>query len=119
MLLAACGGLGACARFLLDGVINARRAGLWPWGTVLINMSGSFLLGLLTGLVTSHLLSAPWQLIIGTGFLGGYTTFSTASFETVKLLRDGKPLASALYALGTLGGSVLASLLGLLVATLF
>ncbi len=84
-------------------------------GTIAINLSGSFLLGgLLTGLVTSQV--APpesWQLVLGTGFLGGYTTFSTASYETVRLLQERKTLIGAINALGTLIGATLAAGLGL------
>lgn len=116
MLLVFCGGLGACTRFLLDGAIKQRSRSALPWGTITINLSGSFLLGLLTGLVLSHVAAPEWQLVIGTGFLGGYTTFSTASFETIRLIQTGKVTAALINAIGTLTGSVLAALLGLWVA---
>jgi CrcB protein len=62
----------------------------------------SLLLGLLTGLAAARRLPEPWLIIAGTGLLGGYTTFSTASFETVSLLDDRRYLAAALKGLGTL-----------------
>lgn len=117
VVLAVCGGLGACTRFFLDALIKARTSGALPWGTITINISGSFLLGLITGLVLGNYLPPAWQLAVGTGFLGGYTTFSTASFETVKLIQAGKPVAGALNAFGTLIGAVGAALCGLWAAS--
>ncbi len=117
VMLCVCGGFGACARYMIEGLIASRLSSAVPWGTILINLSGSFLLGLLTGLVSQHLLPQAWQLVIGTGFLGGYTTFSTASFQTVSLLRDGYPKASLFNAFGTLCGALAAAGLGLLVAS--
>lgn len=73
-----------------------------PVGTVVVNLSGSFLLGVLVGLVAAGALPPAVQLIAGVGFLGGYTTFSTASFQTVQLLREGRIGASALIGLGQL-----------------
>ncbi|ALD63524.1 fluoride efflux transporter CrcB [Arthrobacter sp. AG1021] len=113
IVLSLCGGLGACARYALDGLVASRLAGSMPWGTILINLSGSFLLGLLAGLAAGNLLPAAWQLAVGTGFLGGYTTFSTASVETVRLLQARKPVASAANAFGTLLGALSAAGLGL------
>lgn len=116
IFLAFCGGLGATTRFFLDGLVKQRTRSALPWGTITINLSGSFLLGLLTGLVLHHVAAPEWQLIIGTGFLGGYTTFSTASFETIKLIQTGKIATALVNSFGTLTGSVLAALLGLWVA---
>ena len=119
--VALAGGLGAVTRLVLDGVAR-QRWGSHPWGTLLVNLSGSLLLGLVTGLVAGSVLPEPVRLVAGTGFLGGYTTFSTASVETVRLLRDGRRLAALLHGLGMLVGAVaLAALgwwLGSLVATL-
>ena len=66
----------------------------------MVNVTGSLLLGPVTGLLGSHLLSHPGQLILGTGLLGGYTTFSTASFETVQLLGSRRYLTGIVYGLG-------------------
>ncbi|WP_449277626.1 fluoride efflux transporter FluC [Leucobacter sp. GX24907] len=103
-LVAVAGGLGAAARLVLDGAISTRTGRMrrarglsaadgvrWalPWGTILINSSGSLMLGLFVGLASAQLLDERAVLIAGTGFLGGYTTFSTASYETVRLLQQG------------------------------
>lgn len=111
--LALAGGIGAAARMLLDGLIKSRVNGAIPWGTTIINVSGSLALGLLTGLATSHILPEAWQLVIGTGFLGGYTTFSTASFETVLLVQERRWTAGLISGLGTLVLATAAAGLGL------
>lgn len=119
LIVALCGGLGACLRFVLDALIKRWLPAPLPWGTILVNLSGSFALGALTGLMAQQLLSTQWLAAIGSGLLGGYTTFSAASFETVRLLQAGRLAASLANALGTLAGAVLAALLGYHVAGLF
>lgn len=118
VLIALAGGLGAVCRFVLDGVITARkpRTGL-PLGTIVVNVTGSFALGLLTGLASSALLSPEWLLVFGTGFLGGYTTFSTASFETVRLVQERRHGAALANGLGVLLLATAAAALGLLLGT--
>ncbi|MCP3426400.1 CrcB family protein [Rothia sp. AR01] len=113
VLMAAAGGAGAVCRLVLDGVVRARTTGAIPWGTVLINLSGSFLLGLLTGLVGSRVLPEALLLVLGTGFLGGYTTYSTASFETVRLLQQRRWAAGVANGLGVLVTATAAAGLGL------
>ena len=83
LLMALAGGGGAGARYALDAWMRPRVSSRLPWSTHLINISGSLLLGLVVGLGTDD----TWRTIIGTGFLGGYTTFSTASVESVHLVR--------------------------------
>ena len=83
------GAVGAPARYLLDDAISSRTQGVFPWGTLVINVSGSFLLGLLTGLALFHGFPATPRLILGTGFCGAYTTFSTFAYETVRLAEEG------------------------------
>jgi CrcB protein len=100
LLLALAGGLGAVARFVLDGVVTGARSWRHPAGTTVINLSGSFLLGLLAGLVAGRLLPGPAYLVLGTGFLGGYTTFSTAAYETVRLAEQRRWGAALLHGLG-------------------
>jgi len=85
----AAGGGGAVARFLLDRAVVDRTRGVFPWGTLVINLTGSLLLGLITGLALHHGLSKSAKIVLGTGFCGAYTTFSTFSFETVRLIEEG------------------------------
>lgn len=116
--LAFAGGLGAVARFVLDGLVKSRIRSPYPVGTLLINVTGSLLLGFVTGLALAHLVAPEWQLVLGTGFLGGYTTFSTASFETVRLLQTRRPGLAALNGLGMLALAVAAAAAGLALAAL-
>ncbi len=81
----------------------------------MINISGSLILGLLTGLTIAHLLPDTVRLVVGTGFLGGYTTFSTASFETVRLVQERRVPAALLYGLGTLLATTAVAGLGLVI----
>ncbi|HEX6476853.1 MAG TPA: CrcB family protein, partial [Acidimicrobiales bacterium] len=78
--VAVAGALGALARYLVDRVV-ARRYTLFPLGTLLVNVSGCFLAGLVLGLVLYHGLATAPAVVIGIGFLGAYTTLSTFSFE--------------------------------------
>ncbi len=89
IVAALAGGTGAATRFVLDGLIGSHVGSNYPIGTTAINVSGSFLLGLLTAL-SEHVLPHTWFFVLGTGLLGGYTTFSTASWETVRLARTGR-----------------------------
>jgi fluoride exporter len=82
----ALGGLGAVARFLLDGAVSARTAGVFPWGTLAVNLTGAFVLGLLLGAAVQG--DAYREL--GTGLIGGYTTFSTWALESHRLGEDGE-----------------------------
>ncbi|PPF87716.1 fluoride efflux transporter CrcB [Subtercola sp. Z020] len=112
LLVAVGGGVGSMVRFVLDSVVRARFGGRYPVGTTLINLSGSLLLGLVTSLALGQLLSADWRLALGTGVLGGYTTFSTASFETVRLAQTGRIGAALLNGFGMLVGSVVLAAAG-------
>lgn len=121
--IALAGGLGAALRLVVDGLVRSvisrpGRPRAWagfPAGTAVINVTGSFALGLLTGLAASHGLPREWLLIAGGGLVGGYTTFSTASVETVRLLLEGRWRAGLLNGGGVLVLSVGAALLGLVV----
>ena len=113
-LVGVAGALGALARYLLGRFIAERVASQLPIGTFIINISGAFLIGLIAGLVGHKVISAAVQLVLATGFLGGYTTFSTMHWEGTQLMRSGSLSRGFLYLLGTfaLGGPVAA--LGLL-----
>jgi CrcB protein len=109
--VAVAGGLGAVARLVLDGLVRQRLT-TYPAGTLLINLTGSLALGLLAGLGAAAVLPPSVQLVAGTGFLGGYTTFSAASVETVRLVRDRRVAAAVVHGLGMLVGSVGLAALG-------
>jgi fluoride exporter len=117
ILIALAGGIGALCRFLLDGWINGRARARIPWlgmplGTVLINVTGSLLLGMLAGWWMFRTGDPGWKLTLGTGFLGGYTTFSTASVEAARLILGGGGRAAVLHAGGMLVASLAAGLFG-------
>lgn len=112
------GSVGAAARFVVDGTVRSRVTSRVPVGTIVINLTGSLLLGFLTGLVIFHRAPSSLTLVAGTGLCGGYTTFSTASFETVRLLQQGE-LAAAGINLGlTVGGTVVAAAAGMALGAL-
>ena len=79
------GAIGAVARFRLDGAVSARAPTNFPLGTLVVNLSGSFALGILVGATVTHRVA----LVLGTGFTGGYTTFSTWMVESLRLGEGG------------------------------
>jgi CrcB protein len=107
------GAFGALARYLVGRFIAERSYGVFPWGTFAINLSGAFLIGLLFALVGQKLLATWLQVILATGFLGGYTTFSTMSWEGLQLARGGSTRQSVLYLGGSAAFGLLAAALGL------
>ncbi|MGX5714921.1 fluoride efflux transporter CrcB [Arthrobacter sp. MAHUQ-56] len=112
-LVGLAGGLGAGTRFVVDGLIRARLRTALPVATIAINVTGSFLLGLVAGAVIVHAAPPELQAIAGTGFLGGYTTFSTASFETVRLVQSRRTGLALLNGIGTAVVAVAAAAAGL------
>ena len=113
-LLVGLGGfLGANARYVVSRWAAGAWPGAFPWGTLLINVSGSFLLGLLAALATARLrLPEEYRLLLAVGFLGAYTTFSTLTQETLELFERGEPLRAAAYVAGSVLLGLLAALLG-------
>jgi CrcB protein len=119
LLVMAAAAVGAPLRYIVDQVVQHRRDGAFPLGTFTINVTGSLLLGLLTGLARHHGLSAEALTVLGTGLLGGYTTFSTFSYETVRLLEDGALLEATLTVTASLAVGLLAAAAGLGVTLLW
>ena len=113
LVVALAGGLGAALRLVVDGLVRARLRSALPVGTLLINVLGSLVLGLVTGLTLTSWLPEAWHLVLGGGLMGGFTTFSTASYETVRLARDRRSLAALANGLGMLVLSVGCAFLGL------
>ena len=106
------GMIGAPARYLADRMLQARHDSVFPWGTFAINMTGSALLGFLLG-AQRHLGLPPTALaLLGTGLCGGLTTFSTFSYETLRLLEDGAIGEAGVNAIGSLAVGVLLAWLG-------
>jgi len=108
LVVALAGAFGAPMRYLIAAWMQHKTNGAFPWGTFIVNVSGSLLLGFITGMVLFHGFPNIPKLLIGTGFCGAYTTFSTFAFESVRLGEDG----SLLEGLGNVVGSALAGLLG-------
>jgi CrcB protein len=101
--------LGANARYVVSVYVAERLGMAFPYGTFLINVSGSLVIGFFLTLATERFTIDPvWRLFFATGFLGAYTTFSTYTFEAAQLIRDGALGVALLY----LFGSVLAGMLG-------
>ncbi|ALG83528.1 fluoride efflux transporter FluC [Gordonia phthalatica] len=103
------GAVGAVARYLVDDAAKRRWPGVFPGPTFAINITGCLTIGFIAGLVLFAGASHDWLMVVGTGFCGGYTTFSTAAVETI---RDGGR-RGVVYGAGTLIGSVAACALGL------
>ncbi len=112
------GSLGAGARFVIDGAVKARVRTRVPAGTVLVNLSGSLVLGVLTGLVVFHHAPTAVTLVGGAGVCGGLTTFSTASFETVRLVQRGDFAAATINTGVTVAGALAAAAVGMARASL-
>jgi fluoride exporter len=107
------GALGALARYGVDGVVSRASGGGFPWGTLLVNVSGAFLLGLMFTVLAERFAVAPWiRSTITIGFLGAYTTFSTLALETVRLVQDGSYFLGLANALGSIVVGVSALVLG-------
>jgi CrcB protein len=91
------GGLGAIARFGVGQIASERWGAALPHGTFLVNVTGSFAIGLIFTLLLDREADPVWRLLVVTGFLGGYTTFSSYSFELVTLIATGRLGWAALY----------------------
>lgn len=107
------GAAGAVVRFWLGSYVTLRVDSPFPWGTFVINMSGSFVLGFLTGLGLGRGVSHTWLVPASAGFLGAYTTFSTWCLETVRLLEGGSRLFALLNVLASATTGLVAAALGL------
>jgi CrcB protein len=116
LLVALAGGVGAVARALLIHHISVRRSDPLPIGTVVVNASGSLLLGFLTGLSLYHGLAPRFLSVVGVGLCGGYTTFSTASWESLHLIRTGQRRTAIVYTFGGLAVCVGGAIAGLAMA---
>ncbi len=116
-MIAAGGGLGSLARYVAGGAIMTRFATRFPLGTLVINVTGSFLIGLLMTLLTERFQPHPnWRLLLVIGFLGGYTTFSSFEWETYSAIRGGGFWIGLANVIGSVGLGYAAVWLGALLA---
>jgi CrcB protein len=110
--------VGAPCRWLLDQAVQARRERVFPLGTWIINVSGSLLLGAILGAAAFGPGSRELVALVGTGFCGGFTTYSTFGYETVRLAEDGAYLEAGLNVVSSLAAGLLAALAGWYLAKL-
>lgn len=115
LYVAMAGAIGAPLRYLVDAWAHRHFGGDFPMGTFLINVSGSLSLGLIAGAALYHGLPDTPKLVLGVGFCGAYTTFSTFTFETVRLHQEGETLVAGRNAIGSLAAGVAAAAAGLAV----
>lgn len=118
LLVALGGGIGSAARYLVGGWFATRSGVIFPYGTLVVNVTGSFIIGFFLAFAQERLWLGPyWRLFFAIGFVGGYTTFSTFEYETIRLVQDGELLLGIVYffgsvligALATVGGIALGS----------
>jgi CrcB protein len=107
-LIAVGGSLGALARYGLSTFVYQLAGEIFPWGTLVVNLSGSYLIGVFIELFDTAVFPPAWRSLITIGFLGAYTTFSTYTLETVNLIRDGElRLATVNVLAGNIAGILL------------
>lgn len=117
-LMVALGGIcGALARYVVTDLVSKINENIFPYGTLVVNLTGAFLLGLLGTLMVEKLAIDPnWRIMITTGLLGSFTTFSTLEFETLKLWQDGMVSFAVLNAFGSIIAGFVAVWLGFVLA---
>jgi len=109
--------LGGVARYYLASVIQHRVGSTFPWGTLAVNVTGSLLLGfIIRYALATPMVSVEMRALLTTGFCGGYTTFSTYSYETATLLEDGQYSRAGVYALGSMALALAATIAGFALA---
>lgn len=118
LLVAVGGGIGSVARYLVGGWFANRFGPAFPYGTFVINVTGSFIIGFFLAFAQERISLSPyWRLFFAVGFVGGYTTFSTFEYESVRLLQDGEMLLGALYLLGSVLTGGLAAIGGIVLGS--
>jgi CrcB protein len=106
------GAIGAPMRYLTDRAVQSRHDTVFPWGTFAVNVVGCLLLGLLTGAVAAGAASSQLMLLLGVGLCGALTTYSTFSYETVRLVEDGARFYAAINAIASVVAGVGAAFTG-------
>jgi CrcB protein len=106
--------LGAPLRWWVDRAVQARHDSVFPWGTFTVNVLGSFVLGVVAAAATR---GSPWYALLGTGFCGGFTTFSTFSFENVRLWEQGSGRIAAFNLAGSVAAGLAAAFAGWMIGS--
>jgi fluoride exporter len=120
LLIALFGAVGTLARYGLQGVIQKRAGSTFPHGTLVVNLTGCFFLGLIGQFTLNRMVISPdWRVAIAVGFFGGYTTFSSFGWETAKMLEDGEWLRATTYVAASVMAGMFLSVAGIRLANRF
>ncbi len=113
------GAIGSAARYLVGGWFAARFGAAFPYGTFVINVTGSFIVGFFLAYAQERVSLSPyWRLFFAVGLVGGYTTFSTFEYESIRLLQDGEMLMAAVYLIGSVVTGGVAAIAGIALGSL-
>jgi CrcB protein len=117
ILIAIFGAAGTLARYGLQGLVQVRAGSTFPYGTLLVNLTGCFLLALIGQFTLNHMVISPdWRVAIAVGFFGGYTTFSSFGWETAKMLEAGEWLWATTYVAASVAAGLFLSVAGIRLA---
>ena len=120
LLIAVFGAIGTLARYGLGGVVQVKMGGAFPYGTLLINLTGCFFLGLIGQATLNRMIISPeLRMAIAVGFFGGYTTFSSFGWEAAKMLEAGEWLRATTYVAASVVFGLLLSVAGIRLASRF
>jgi CrcB protein len=119
-LIALFGAIGTLSRYAVQIILQSRTALTFPYGTLLVNLSGCFLLGLVGQLMLSRVAISPeWRVAIAVGFFGGYTTFSSFGWETAKMMEAGEWARASAYVGASVAAGLLLTVAGIRLANKF
>jgi CrcB protein len=107
--------IGGVSRYLLSQLVHTKSDFTFPLGTLIVNITGCFLIGLVFGLIEKNNLGHEWKFFLITGLLGGFTTFSAFSHEAISLYKNGEFYYAALYVLGSIILGLAATIIGKLI----
>lgn len=120
LLIALFGAIGTLVRYGLQGVVQIKMGSVFPYGTLLINLTGCFFLGLVGQLTLNRMIISPeWRVAMAVGFFGGYTTFSSFGWETAKMLEAGEWLRAGTYVATSVVLGLFLSVAGINIANRF
>ncbi|MBN1399118.1 MAG: fluoride efflux transporter CrcB [Bacteroidetes bacterium] len=119
LLVFAGGGIGASARYWLSGIVYRFLPASFPYGNLIVNITGCFAIGFITALLDERYVSEPaLRIFLMVGILGGFTTFSSFSYETAALLRDAEILLASINIAASVFGCLAATFIGILIGRL-